>query len=44
MLKNKNGNSVLDRMDQDELLDYVMDNYYGELRDMILENEEHDEE
>jgi len=39
MIKNKNGNSVLDKMDQDELLDYVIDNYYQELRDYVMENE-----
>lgn len=39
MLKNKNGNGVLDRMDSQEIIDYIMENMYGEVRDIIMENE-----
>jgi len=36
---NKNGNNVLDKMDPNELIEYVMERFYGEIRDMVLENE-----
>jgi len=36
---NKNGNSVLDNIDPDELINYVLSNYYQEVKDYVMENE-----
>jgi len=39
MIKNKNGNNVLDRIDESELVDYVIENFYDQIRDYVMDNE-----
>jgi len=37
--RTKQGNRLLDMVESDEVIDYVLDNFYDEVRQTVLENE-----